>query len=178
MLGGAGFGQASMSVGRAGRVPVCRQRVVRRLPRFCKLWRPSDGFEGADDGALLAQIERLRPDLLLVGIGCPRAGIVDRPADHPNYINVPVCWSVGALFDLVAGVKPQVPRCLNRLGLEWLWRLMADPSGKWRRYLLGNPLFLARILAQKNGTKVIMASVLFVCTAILPFTAGDGLDAP
>ena len=136
--------------GRAGVAERARQQLCADYPglQILAAW---DGFEGADDGALLAQIERLRPDLLLVGMGSPRQELwIDQQRAQ---LNVPVCWSVGALFDLVAGVEPQVPRCLNRLGLEWLWRLMADPSGKWRRYLLGNPLFLARILAQKMGQR-------------------------
>ena len=69
--------------------------------------------------------------------------------ENRERINAPVCWAVGALFDYLAGVEPPVPAWMNRLALEWLWRLMVDPLGKWRRYLLGNPEFVARILHQK-----------------------------
>jgi N-acetylglucosaminyldiphosphoundecaprenol N-acetyl-beta-D-mannosaminyltransferase len=38
---------------------------------------------------------------------------------------------------------------MNKLALEWLWRLFIDPRGKWKRYILGNPLFAARLIQQK-----------------------------
>jgi N-acetylglucosaminyldiphosphoundecaprenol N-acetyl-beta-D-mannosaminyltransferase len=56
---------------------------------------------------------------------------------------------VGAFFDFTAGVVPRAPAWMNRWGLEWIYRLIREPSRLWRRYLLGNPLFLVRILKNR-----------------------------
>jgi N-acetylglucosaminyldiphosphoundecaprenol N-acetyl-beta-D-mannosaminyltransferase len=96
---------------------------------------------------LISDINQAEPQILFVGMGTPRQE--KWLATHRDQIQAPVCWAVGALFDYVAGVETGVPRWLDRLNLEWLWRLLLNPLGKWKRYLIGNPVFLFRILRQK-----------------------------
>ena len=96
---------------------------------------------------VLEMIRAARPDLLFVGLGTPRQELW--LTHHRVEIEAPLCWAVGALFDYIAGAERRVPAWMNRLGLEWLFRLWVDPRGKWRRYLLGNPWFIGRVLAQK-----------------------------
>jgi N-acetylglucosaminyldiphosphoundecaprenol N-acetyl-beta-D-mannosaminyltransferase len=55
---------------------------------------------------------------------------------------------VGAAFDFLSGSKPQAPRWMMRSGLEWLFRLLAEPRRLGRRYLTQNPRFLALLAAQ------------------------------
>ena len=87
------------------------------------------------------------PDILLVGMGTP---IQEKwIAVHRTKIDVPVVWAVGALFDFVANVQPRGPRWMLDSGLEWLYRLFRDPRRLWRRYLVGNPLFILRVLKQR-----------------------------
>ncbi len=57
-------------------------------------------------------------------------------------------WTVGALFDYVSGHTPRAPRWLADNGLEWIFRLAIEPERMWRRYLLGNPVFLSRVLSE------------------------------
>lgn len=104
-------------------------------------------FPEAANSAVLEMIRAARPDLVLVGLGTPRQELW--LTQQRAKIEAPLCWSVGALFDYLAGVERRVPAWMNRLGLEWLFRLGVDPRGKWRRYLLGNPRFVGRVLAQK-----------------------------
>ncbi|MEA3439392.1 MAG: WecB/TagA/CpsF family glycosyltransferase, partial [Chloroflexota bacterium] len=59
-----------------------------------------------------------------------------------------VCWAVGALFDYVAGEEMRAPNWVNKAGVEWFWRLIMDPKGKWKRYLVGNPLFMSRVVRE------------------------------
>ena len=59
-----------------------------------------------------------------------------------------VVWTVGALFDYVSGHVPRAPRWLADNGLEWIFRLAIEPQRMWRRYLLGNPAFLKRVLVE------------------------------
>jgi len=104
-------------------------------------------FPDAATPAVLEMIRAAHPDLVFVGLGTPRQELwLTRQRAK---IDAPLCWAVGALFDYLAGVERRVPAGMNRLGLEWLFRLGMDPRGKWRRYLLGNPRFVGRVLAQK-----------------------------
>ena len=59
--------------------------------------------------------------------------------------------AVGAAFDYHAGLLRTPPQWMQRYALEWLWRLGLEPRRLWRRYLLLNPAFLARLFAQKMG---------------------------
>lgn len=107
----------------------------------------SDGyFAVKSEAQVLQELALAAPQVLLIGMGAPRQELW--LAAHYAEIPTPVCWGVGALFDYVAGVEPAVPTWMNSLALEWLWRLMVDPGGKWRRYLFGNPAFVARLVHQ------------------------------
>jgi N-acetylglucosaminyldiphosphoundecaprenol N-acetyl-beta-D-mannosaminyltransferase len=108
----------------------------------------SDGyFLERNNDQIIKDVNSSSPHILLVGMGSPQQEFW--VSKHRTEINAPVCWSVGALFDYVAGVEPAVPSWLNAIGLEWLWRLLIDPIGKWKRYIIGNPLFVARVFLQK-----------------------------
>jgi len=110
----------------------------------------SDGyFIDKSNEQIINEINELRPQVLFVGMGTP---IQEKWIfEMRNKINVPVCWAVGALFDYLADVESRVPKWMYSTGLEWLWRLIVDPAGKWKRYIIGNPLFAYRILRQKFG---------------------------
>jgi N-acetylglucosaminyldiphosphoundecaprenol N-acetyl-beta-D-mannosaminyltransferase len=83
--------------------------------------------------------------LVLVGLGCPRqeqfAHAMRRLLDAP-------LLAVGAAFDYHAGTLRRSPAWMQRYGLEWLWRLALEPRRLWRRYVLLNPAYLARLAAQ------------------------------
>lgn len=97
--------------------------------------------------AVIAVVNAARPDILLVGMGTP---LQEKwIAAHRAELDVPVVWAVGALFDFVAGVQPRGPRWMLDHGLEWLYRLLSDPRRLWRRYVIGNPLFILRVLRQR-----------------------------
>jgi exopolysaccharide biosynthesis WecB/TagA/CpsF family protein len=84
--------------------------------------------------------------VVLVGLGCPRQeqfAYAMRPL-----LDAPLL-AVGAAFDYHAGQLRKPPPWMQRRGLEWLWRLALEPRRLWRRYLLLNPAFLARLGAQK-----------------------------
>jgi N-acetylglucosaminyldiphosphoundecaprenol N-acetyl-beta-D-mannosaminyltransferase len=68
-------------------------------------------------------------------------------AEHKDAVEA-VMIGVGAAFDFLAGRKRQAPAILQRLGLEWLFRLLNEPRRRWRRYLYRNPRFMALFAAQ------------------------------
>jgi len=99
--------------------------------------------------AAIAAVNVARPHILLVGMGTP---LQEKwIAAHRHELQAPVVWAVGALFDFVAGVQPRGPRWMLDNGLEWLYRLLSDPRRLWQRYVVGNPLFMLRVLRQKTG---------------------------
>ena len=100
----------------------------------------------AHDERVLEDINARRPDIVLVGMGTPKQELwVDRALDR---LDATVVWTVGALFDYVSGKVPRAPRWLADNGAEWIFRLAIEPQRMWRRYLLGNPAFLSRVLAE------------------------------
>jgi N-acetylglucosaminyldiphosphoundecaprenol N-acetyl-beta-D-mannosaminyltransferase len=98
---------------------------------------------------VLEHISEHRPDILLVGMGTPQQELwVDR---HFDRIEAGVVWTVGALFDYLAGRTPRAPHWLSDNGLEWIFRLAVEPRRMWRRYLLGNPAFLYRVWQERRA---------------------------
>lgn len=85
--------------------------------------------------------------IVLVGLGCPRQEIFTY-AMRP-YVDAPLL-AVGAAFDYHAGQLRKPPAWMQRYALEWLWRLGLEPKRLWKRYLLLNPAYLARLAAQKT----------------------------
>lgn len=102
---------------------------------------------GPDNRALVAAINAAAPDILLVGMGMPRQEAWLR--ENWPQLDVRIGLTGGAVFDYVSGALKRSPEWLNRIGLEWLGRLVIEPRRLWRRYVLGNPRFLARVLHQR-----------------------------
>lgn len=92
-------------------------------------------------------INTSRPDILVVAFGMPLQEAWLR--DNWAQVNARVALTGGAVFDYVSGELQRAPSWLNDHGMEWLGRLLIEPGRLWRRYLLGNPLFLARVLRQR-----------------------------
>jgi exopolysaccharide biosynthesis WecB/TagA/CpsF family protein len=101
------------------------------------------GFLPADDYVCLMQAQPCA--LIVLGMGMPRQELVARSLraqlDYPCLI---VCG--GAIIDFLGGKTARAPVWMRRLGLEWVYRLVQEPGRLFRRYVLGNPLFLARAL--------------------------------
>ena len=99
----------------------------------------------------IRRINQAAPDLLLVGMGNPVQEHWIHA--HRHQLEVPLCMAVGGLFGYWAGELRRAPLWLRRCGSEWLGILLQQPH-KARRYLLGNPLFLIRILREKLATRM------------------------
>jgi N-acetylglucosaminyldiphosphoundecaprenol N-acetyl-beta-D-mannosaminyltransferase len=98
--------------------------------------------------AVVAEINAAAPDILLVGLGMP---LQERwLMENRERIGAGVVLTGGAVFDYVSGGLRRGPRLLTDNGFEWLARLFVEPRRLWRRYLVGNPLFLLRVLKQRR----------------------------
>jgi len=102
----------------------------------------------AEDEEIVRQINGSGTRILFVGLGCPKQEMW--MAAHRGRVQA-VMIGVGAAFDFHAGVKPQAPAWIQRLGLEWAFRLAVEPRRLWRRYLYHNPRFLFLALADLLG---------------------------
>ena len=98
-----------------------------------------------DGHDVVATINAARPDVLLVGMGNPRQEIfMDRYAKH---LDCALIIGVGALFDFGSGAVPRAPAWVQKMGLEWLFRLKTEPRRLWKRYTVETAGFLLTILA-------------------------------
>jgi N-acetylglucosaminyldiphosphoundecaprenol N-acetyl-beta-D-mannosaminyltransferase len=135
--------------------------IAREASARLRRWYPRLEIAGAHHGyfdldsphneRVIEDINAARPDIVLVGMGTPKQELwVDRYADR---LDGAVVWTVGALFDYVSGHMPRAPRWLADNGLEWIFRLAIEPRRMWRRYLLGNPAFLGKVLTEARRTQ-------------------------
>jgi exopolysaccharide biosynthesis WecB/TagA/CpsF family protein len=112
----------------------------------------SDGFfTPADEPAILADLKARRPDVLLVAMGTPRQELWIERNLNAAHCTLPI--AVGALLDFLGGAVPRAPGWMRTMRLEWMFRLSIEPRRLWRRYIVGNPVFLLRILRQKLASR-------------------------
>lgn len=100
---------------------------------------PSFSEDLQKDQSAIEEIKKSGVRILFVGLGCPKQEIW--MAKHYEELNA-VMLGVGAAFDFHAGVKPQAPIWMQRVGLEWFFRLITEPRRLWKRYLYHNPRFV------------------------------------
>ncbi len=112
-------------------------------------YSPPYGFEKNPEQrqAVRDIITAARPDILFVAFGVPKqeTWIYNDCRDLP----VGAVLTVGAAFDTMAGLRKRAPEWAQKTGTEWLYRLVKEPRRLWKRYLLGNPKFVALILRQR-----------------------------
>jgi exopolysaccharide biosynthesis WecB/TagA/CpsF family protein len=137
-----------------GSTPQTLDRLVPRLvamfPALKIAGTEPSKFRPAGPGEDVDIAERIKASgarVVLVGLGCPRQetfAYAMRPL-----LGMPLL-AVGAAFDYHAGQLRKPPAWMQRYGVEWLWRLGLEPGRLWRRYLLLNPAYLARLAAQRT----------------------------
>lgn len=97
--------------------------------------------------------------ITFVGLGCPRQEVW--AYEYQNYLPLPLI-AVGAAFDFHAGLKAQAPAFMQDKGLEWLFRLISEPTRLWKRYLLLNPLYVSMLVLQMLRLKSFVPAELAV----------------
>ena len=115
-------------------------------------FRPSLFRTSSDDEkrAIVEEIRASGAAIVLVGLGCPRQEVWVH--EYAQDLGMPLL-AVGAAFDFHAGLLSQAPAWMQKRGLEWLYRLLAEPKRLWRRYLYLNPYFLFLLAAQWTGLR-------------------------
>lgn len=126
-------------------------RMARDFPDLCVAgtysppYKPA--FDEADNAAMIEAINRARPDVLWVGMTAPK----QEKWIHANRhrLDVGCIGPVGAVFDFYVGNVKRSHPAFQRLGLEWLPRLVQEPRRLWRRNFISSPVFLGRALRQR-----------------------------
>jgi N-acetylglucosaminyldiphosphoundecaprenol N-acetyl-beta-D-mannosaminyltransferase len=139
---------------RAGVAQAAAQRLKERHPGLRIAGVRHGYFDHAagspQNEAIVEEINAAAPDILLVGLGMP---LQERwLMQNAHRLDAGATLTGGAVFDYVSGRLGRGPRLLIRNGFEWLARLLAEPRRLWRRYLVGNPIFLLRVLRQRLGS--------------------------
>ena len=103
-------------------------------------------FDPEEEKAVVDTINESGARILLVAFGAPRQEFWLEC--WRERLVPPVGMGVGGLFDFYSGRIPRAPVWMREIGLEWVFRLMQEPGRMWRRYIIGNPLFLFRVRQQ------------------------------
>jgi len=138
---------------RPGVAEKAANRLRERFPEL-KIVDTHDGYfdkspDSIENREVIREINDSQPDILLIGFGMP---IQERwLMENWDQLNVKIGLTGGAVFDYISGNLKRAPRWMTDHGLEWLGRLIIEPKRLWKRYIVGNPLFLWRVVKQKIG---------------------------
>jgi N-acetylglucosaminyldiphosphoundecaprenol N-acetyl-beta-D-mannosaminyltransferase len=123
-----------------------RDEVLSELVRRFRARYPSLRIAGwrngywTDDAEVVRAVRDANADLLFLAIPSPRKEFW--LAEHLPALGVPFAMGVGGSFDVVAGKIKRAPAWVQRLGCEWVYRLVQEPRRMWKRYLVGNTTFM------------------------------------
>ena len=105
-------------------------------------------FSEEDNRAIIQAINEANPDLLWIGMTAPKQE--KWTYQHWKELNIHChVGTIGAVFDFYAGTAQRAPKWWQEHSLEWLYRLIKEPKRMWRRYVIGNPLFLWNIYKER-----------------------------
>jgi N-acetylglucosaminyldiphosphoundecaprenol N-acetyl-beta-D-mannosaminyltransferase len=131
-----------------------RIRIAKEYPRIkVESYSPpfKKEFSEEDNKIMLEMINAFNPDALMVGMTAPKQ---EKWAyKHYELLNVGHICCIGAVFDFYAGNINRAPKWMINLGLEWFYRLIREPARMWRRYILGNLIFIYYIFKEITGSR-------------------------
>jgi exopolysaccharide biosynthesis WecB/TagA/CpsF family protein len=112
----------------------------------------ADGFfKDKSEAELFAELDTLKPDIILVAMGVPKQEMWI--SDHLEDLPPCVAIGVGGLLDFVSGRIPRAPLWMRKFNIEWCFRLYQEPCRLFKRYIIGNPLFIMRVFISKYRRK-------------------------
>lgn len=115
--------------------------VVKKTYPGLRIAGYSDGyFSQPEERNVVESINKSSADILFVAISPPKKEIFLKK--WRGGINVPICHGVGGSFDIIAGITKRAPIWMQKLALEWFYRLIQEPRRMWKRYLVTNVIFI------------------------------------
>lgn len=109
-------------------------------------------FDEFEIDNIVRQLNRSDVQVIFVGMGVPKQELFAEKLSRLLQNKVIIC--VGIFFEYYFGTTKRAPVLIQKIGLEWMFRLLAEPKRLWRRYLIGIPEFIFRIIKMKLGLKV------------------------
>lgn len=106
-------------------------------------------FSDEDNRDIIKAINEANPDLLWIGMTAPK----QEKWTYAHWMELNIhchVGTIGAVFDFYAGTAKRAPLWWQKHGLEWLYRLLKEPKRMWRRYVIGNPLFVWNVIREKT----------------------------
>lgn len=137
---------------REGIAQAAAENMAKRYPGLTVAGCHHGYFTSEEEEKVIDKINRSGASVLMVAMGAPQQELWI--ARNRERLNARILMGVGGLFDFYSGRIERAPVWLREMGLEWIWRLLQEPGRMWRRYVIGNPLFLYRVWKQKrrNGS--------------------------
>jgi len=105
------------------------------------------GYFGEDEAAVVEEVRRSGAQMLFVAISSPKKE--EFISKYREHLGVKFAMGIGGTIDIVAGVTKRAPRWMQRLGLEWLYRVLQEPRRMWKRYLTTNSIYAWLLLREK-----------------------------
>jgi N-acetylglucosaminyldiphosphoundecaprenol N-acetyl-beta-D-mannosaminyltransferase len=122
-------------------------RVIReQFPRAVIAGSRNGYFDKSEEKVIAEHIRGCEPDMLFAAMTSPKKE--QFLAQWRETMCVPVCHGVGGAFDVMAGKVRRAPELWQKLGMEWLYRVVQEPRRMWRRYLVTNSLFSWMVLKE------------------------------
>ena len=140
--------------GEEGVVEELRDKLTAQFPeaKIVGTWTPPfRPLTVVEQDEFVASVNELKPDIVWVGISCPRQEIF--MAQHLPLLDTKLMFGVGAAFDFHTGRIQDCAIWIKWAGLQWFHRLLQDPRRLWRRYLRNNPAFVWAITLQLIGLR-------------------------
>jgi N-acetylglucosaminyldiphosphoundecaprenol N-acetyl-beta-D-mannosaminyltransferase len=130
-------------------VRMLARKVRQQYPHITILGYHHGYFDESQQEHILSAIKSLKPDLLLVGMGYPRQDFIAFEAVSRDCTLVAL--GVGGTFDVLSGLKTRAPLILRKFGLEWLWRILLEPTRIKRARAL--PAFLFKVIVLRISAR-------------------------
>jgi len=145
--------------------------LIRKVPGL-RVSGTQDGFfDQETSDAVIAKINASGADIVMVAMGVPLQDVW--LYQHRKSINAQLVMGVGALFDFTAGRVARAPSVVRKAKLEWAWRLAMEPRRMFKRYVLGNPAFVARAVAHARTHGRATASAMPLSKRALDLTVAS-----
>jgi N-acetylglucosaminyldiphosphoundecaprenol N-acetyl-beta-D-mannosaminyltransferase len=127
------------------------RQIEERYPGAVLVGSHQGYFTNQDEPRIAEEIKAAAPDMLFAAMSSPKKEKF--LARWSGQISVPVCHGVGGAFDVMAGKVKRAPRMWQKLGLEWLYRVIQEPRRMWKRYLVTNTLFCWMVFCAMLGLR-------------------------
>ena len=142
------YGGAEGVAGELKEVMEKRFPGVKIVGTFTPPFRPLSEKEEKD---FILDVKRKKPDIIWVGLSTPKQEVF--MYEYLPRLDTKIMIGVGAAFDFHTGRVRQAPRWIQRIGMEWFFRILMEPRRLWKRYAKNNPIFLWNIFLQLTGLK-------------------------